>query len=180
MIKLFAIKVSNFTIVTKSCILGKAGVKMNDYLTYFEAKSSNAQFLCRFAFPLFKFWIIPSPSCNLFKCTRTPTVNGTSLLWNFSMLFFTYPQTILFLLPEGSSKGALESFWHIIHLSPSMSLVQIGTVTYFCLTHTSLIHFFDKQFAKNGRILWMQNILNKLLFLSDKSKWMNKFLYCIY
>ena len=52
---------------------------MNDYLTYFEAKSSNAQFLCHFAFPLFKFWIIPSP-CNLFKCTRTPTVNGTSLL----------------------------------------------------------------------------------------------------
>ena len=79
MIKLFATKVSNFTIVTKSCILGKAGFKMKDFLTYFEAKSSNAQSLCHFAFPLFKFWIIPSP-CNLFKCTRTPTVNRTSLL----------------------------------------------------------------------------------------------------
>ena len=29
--------------------------KMNDYLTYFEAESSKAPFLCHFAFPFFKF-----------------------------------------------------------------------------------------------------------------------------
>ena len=39
------------------------------YLTYFEAESSNAQFLFHFAFLFFKFWIILSPSCNSFKCT---------------------------------------------------------------------------------------------------------------
>ena len=70
MMKLFATKVSGSTIVTKSYILGKAGFKMNYYLIYSEAESSNAQFLCHFAFPFFKFWIIPSPSCNSFKCTR--------------------------------------------------------------------------------------------------------------
>ena len=77
MAKLFTTKVSSFTIVTKSYILNEAGFKMNDYLTYFEhshkkrkesfrflllcfeAESFNAQFLCHFAFPFFKFWIIP-------------------------------------------------------------------------------------------------------------------------
>ena len=43
-----------------------------------------------------------------------------------------------------------------------------------------LIHFLDKQFAKNDRILWKKNILDKLLFRSYNSKWMNKFLYCVY
>ena len=32
---------------------------MIDYLTYLQADSSNAQFLCHFAFPFLKFWIIP-------------------------------------------------------------------------------------------------------------------------
>ena len=36
-----------------------------------------------------------------------------------------------------------------------------------------------EQFAKNNRLLWTENILNKILFLSYNSKWMNKFLYCI-
>ena len=67
------------------------------------------QFLCHFAFPFFKFWIISSPSCNSFKCTKIPTRNETSFFWNSSMLFLklTYPQTVLFLLREGSSRGAL-------------------------------------------------------------------------
>ena len=41
MMKLFTTKISSFTIVTKNCILGDAGFKMNNYLTYFEAESSN-------------------------------------------------------------------------------------------------------------------------------------------
>ena len=57
MVKLFATKVGSLIIVTKSCILGEAAFKMNNYLTYFEAESSNAQFLCNFAFPFFKFCI---------------------------------------------------------------------------------------------------------------------------
>ena len=32
---------------------------MIDYLTYLQADSSNAHFLCHFAFPFLKFWIIP-------------------------------------------------------------------------------------------------------------------------
>ena len=55
MMKLFAPKYSSLTIFTMSCILGKAGFKMDDCLDYFEAESSNAQFLCHFAFPFFKF-----------------------------------------------------------------------------------------------------------------------------
>ena len=54
---LFATKVSSFTIVAKNCILSEAGFKLNDDLTYFEAKSSNVQFLYNFAFPFFKFLI---------------------------------------------------------------------------------------------------------------------------
>ena len=109
MIKLFATKISSFTIITRSCILGEKVLKMNDYLTYFGAEISNVQILCYFAFSFFKFWIIPSPSCNSFKCTRISKRNGTSLLWNSSRLFLrlTYPQTVLFLMREGSSKGTL-------------------------------------------------------------------------
>ena len=143
MVKLFATKVGSLIIVTKSCILGEAAFKMNNYLTCFEAESSNAQFLCNFAFPFFKFCIIPSPSYNLFKCTRIPTWKGASLLWNSSMLLI-YPQTVLFLYylcPKRNSRLLL----------------------------SSLIHFFDKQFAKNDRKLWIKNILNKLLFLSYSS-----------
>ena len=66
MMNLFATIIRNFAINTKSCILGEAGFKMNDYLTYFETESSNAQFLCHFDFPFFQFWIILSP-CNSFK-----------------------------------------------------------------------------------------------------------------
>ena len=80
MMKLFGTKISSFTIVRKSCILGETGFKMNYYLTCLEAESSNAQFLYHFAFPFFKFWIIPSLSCNSFKCTRILTGNGTSLI----------------------------------------------------------------------------------------------------
>ena len=78
--KLFATKFSGFIICTKSCILGEARFKMNDYLTYCEAENSNAKFLCYFTFPFFTFWIISSPSCNLFKCVRIPTGEGTLLL----------------------------------------------------------------------------------------------------
>ena len=38
--KLFATVIGSFTIVAKSCILGEAGFKMNDYLTYFETEIS--------------------------------------------------------------------------------------------------------------------------------------------
>ena len=138
MMKVFATKVGNVTIVTKSCILAEAGFKMNNYLTWFEAESSNAQYLCHFAFPFFKFWVIVSSSCNSFKCTRIPTGNGTSLHWNSSMLLLrlAYPQTVLFLLRKGSSKWALESFWHNMHhnmqLPQSICLAQSETVAYFC------------------------------------------------
>ena len=122
----FSTKISSFTIITRSCILGDKVLKMNDYLTYFGAEISNVQFLCHFAFSFFKFWIIPSPSCNSFKCTRISKRNGTSLLWNSSMLFLrlTYPQTVLFLMREGSSKGTLESFWHNIHFLNTFFLLK--------------------------------------------------------
>ena len=47
--KLFARKVSSFTIVRRSCILGDAGFKISDYLTYLETEKSNTKILCRFA-----------------------------------------------------------------------------------------------------------------------------------
>ena len=78
--KRFTTKFSIFTICRKICILGEAGLKMNDYLTYFEAEISDAQFSCHFAFSFFRFWITPSPSYNSFKCSRIPTRNGTLLL----------------------------------------------------------------------------------------------------
>ena len=121
----FATKVSSFSIVIKSCILSEIGFKMNYYLTYFDAESSNAQFLCYFAFPFFKFSIIPLPSCNLFKCARIPTRNGTSLLWNSSMsLVFRIDISTNSIIPvtRRSSNRALESFWHNLHHLKSQSL----------------------------------------------------------
>ena len=76
---------------------------------------------------------------------------------------------------ERLSKGALKTFWHVI-LSPT-HLPCPKRNNYLLLL--SLIHFFDKELAKNNRILWINNILNKL-FLSYNSKLMNKFLYCLY
>ena len=110
--KLFATKVRSFIIVTKSCILGEAGFKMNDYLTYFEAESFNAQLFCHFAFPFFKFWKIQSRSGSFFKWTKIPTGNGTPLVWNSSTLFLrlTYSQTVLFLLLRGQAKENLNLF----------------------------------------------------------------------
>ena len=62
MMKVFTTKVSSFAIVKKSCVLSEAGFQMNDYLTNFEAESSNPQFLCNFTFLFFKYWIILTPS----------------------------------------------------------------------------------------------------------------------
>ena len=96
----FATKVSSFSIVIKSCI-------------YY------------FAFPFFKFSIIPLPSCNLFKCARIPTRNGTSLLWNSSMSFvFRIDISTNCIIPvtRRSSNRALESFWHNLHHPKSQSL----------------------------------------------------------
>ena len=94
------------------------------YWTYFEAESSNAQFSCHFAFPFFKFLIIPSPYCDSFKCTRIPTGNGTSFL----NVAFEIDISHNFYYSCYKSKGALESFWHNIHLPQSISLVQSETV----------------------------------------------------
>ena len=57
--ELFLTKVSSCTIVTKSCILGKAGFKMNDYLTYIEAEVSNTQFFLPFR--ICRFYILDHP-----------------------------------------------------------------------------------------------------------------------
>ena len=110
--KLFATKVRSFIIVTKSCILGEVGFKMNDYLTYFEAESFNAQLFSHFPFPFFKFWKIQSRSDSFIKWTKIPTGNGTPLVWNSSTLFLrlTYSQTVLFLLLRGQAKENLNLF----------------------------------------------------------------------
>ena len=132
--KLFETRVSSFTVVIKSCIFDEAVLKMNDYLTYFEAKSSNTQFLCHFDFTFFKFSIIPSPSCNSFKCARMQQEAELHFFEILQSCFLrlTYPQTVLFLSREGSSNGVLESFWHNVHLPQSIFLVQSETVAYFC------------------------------------------------
>ena len=56
--------------------------------------------ILHFASAFFKFWIIPSASCNLIN-------------WNSSLLFLrlTYPQLLLLLLREGWSKETFESFY---------------------------------------------------------------------
>lgn len=97
--KPFSTKISSFTIITRSCILGEKVLKMNDCLTYFGAEISNVQILCYFAFSFFKFWIIPSPSCNSFKCTRISKRNGTNFFkilqccfcdWHIHKLYYSW------------------------------------------------------------------------------------------
>ena len=121
LMKLPTTKVSSFT--SKSFILVEAGFKYFYSLTYFEVESPNAQFLCHFTFSFLKFRIIPSLSC---KWTRIPTGKGISFLWYSSMLFssLTYQQTVLFLLWEGLSQGAIRCFWHNMQLPQSICPVQ--------------------------------------------------------
>ena len=142
---------------------------MNDYLTYFEA---NAQFLCHFAFPLFKFWII-RVSVQGFK--QETELHFFEILqccfwdWDIRKLHYSCYE-------RGRAKEHLNLFdttcTFPIHLpcpKRNSSLLLLA-----------LIHFFDKQFAKNNKILWLKNIFNKRLFLSYNSKWMSKFLYYMY
>ena len=102
----------------------------------------------------FKFWIIPSLFCNSFKCTRIPTgnINFTSL--KFFHVVFEIDISPNYIIPvtRGSSKGALESFWHNIHLPQSIWPVESETVAYYFCYHQ---------------------------YISYNSKGMNKFLHCI-
>ena len=68
---------------------------------------------------------------------------------------------------RGRAKETIESFWHSIHLLQSICFVQSETLAYFC--YHQCIN------AKHSKIFWIKNILNKLLFLFDNSKLINKF-----
>ena len=176
MMKLFATKVSSFTIVIKSCIL--IGRIQNELL--FD-QLSNGQLLGHLVFLFFKFWIILAPSCNSFKCTRIPTGNATSLLWNCAVLYLrlTYPQTVLFLLQEykrGGLKECFNFFGTIYTFSNRFALSKAKK----WLTFIILSTFFDKQFAKNNRTLWIKSVLNNFFPFLITANEMNKFFYCMY
>ena len=114
--------------------------------------------MCHFAFPFFKFWIIPSPPCNSFlsdKEFQQETEHHLFLIFFKVILEIYIPTNILLNVFD-----TVNTFPNPFAL-PNYNLHLL-----------SLVHFFDKQFAINDRILWIRNIFSKLLFLFCNCKWM--------
>ena len=113
-----------------------------------------------YAILLFFSFAFPSLSCNLFKCIRIPTGNGTSGFWGWHIHNCVISVT---------RRVKQRSTWiFLAQYTPS-------PIHFSCPKRNKpLIRFLHKSFAKNDRMLWIKNILNKLLFLSYNSKWMNK------
>ena len=115
----------------------------------------------------------------LFRCNRVPTIHKMDpTIFTMKLIRrMTYPQTVLFRLREGSSKGNNWIFLAQYTPSPIHLLCPKRNTSLLLL---SSMHFFGKQFAKHSKIFWIKNILNKLLFLFDNSKLINKIFYCTY
>ena len=131
-------------------------------------------FFCHFAFAVFTFWIIQSSSCNSFNCSRFQQETEFHFFKILQCFFFENDISINCIISVTKGVEQRNKWIFLAQYTPSPIHLLCPKWNTSLLLLSSM-HFFGKQFAKHSKIFWIKNILNKLLFLFDNSKLINKF-----